>query len=152
MFAHRFEPQGRRFRNVHYYYYYHVSACVQPRLSRQTPLAVQAPLQRQQSTDQVPVLFSKTTIERLGSVQLEARVSTHVSLSGPLRLSKWAELFRGKSGRSVKIAAFPLWFIKLLHYSYLSVEYPPQFALGMVEESLFTSCCFLGVEAVRSLP
>ena len=69
------------------------------------------------STDHVPVLFSKTTIERLGSVQLEARVPTHVWLSGPLRLSKWAELFRRKNETSVKIAAFRLWIIKLPHYS-----------------------------------
>ena len=67
------------------------------------------------STDHVPVLFSKTTIERLGSVQLEARVPTHIWLSGPLRL--WAELFRRKNETSVKIAAFRLWIIKLPHYS-----------------------------------
>ena len=117
MFAHRFEPQGRRFRNVHYYYYYHVSACVQTRLSRQIhwlfkhhcnvskhgPSASAVPKQRSRG---------------LGLYSWKREFQHTFGCLGHSACLSGRSYFGVKTDEtSVKIAAFRLWIIKLPHYS-----------------------------------
>ena len=65
MFAHRFEPQGRRFGNVHYYYY-HISACVQTCLFRQTHWLFKHHCKRQQARTTCQCCFPKQRSSGLG--------------------------------------------------------------------------------------